>query len=896
MIQILMFALLVSVSFANSKFEVQTWSGRTSIEPTDQILLEGANGGKLAKAIPSATMPSIFYLRFKEDQNVHGFYKGKPKGDFFSKTYAFKIKSGELKKWANTKFYRKVRQNAFRDEDEVYFDQNFIYSAYVPTLYYKQKGKWMPIQAETKKPSALLIQTSPSGAELFVGNELLGSSPFKTHGIGEGVMALTVKAQGYLSKVFLVEIEPGQQLDINLQLIPLIAQNKDLEVSLEQYTIPKSDNIQPLSDVLDVVNSEFSGIMIQLDSITTQFNKSYGEKPDLAPMDIDEWQSIPYLNYKDEYIKIRKEAFESQVALFKDRIAYLTATRIRLKNKMLYIENLLDSIKIKPSAFKWAIIDSVEGQYGFKFKVQSEDGKHDFVYKATAILTKTQANELRADLDRGDSTEVEFTLKFQNKLARIPSQNKILERFYRYRHYRISKDSSQFAFAGTFVLPPYIASNQEVINWMNADKILAQKRLAYGQKQQKLLAQKRLELEATQYQELLAKLRGDVVELSEAKFSYKGKTVTMSPFAYNTSEISQQHYKLITNKNPSNFKNIKKPVNNVSWEDANKFCKTVGGKLPTEAQWEYAMRAGTNTYYFWGDRGKDASPYAIYSANSFEEGPYSPAYGPQEIGSKRANPWGFYDGAGNLREWVSDWDGLVSFEFYIDEKDPKGLSNIFGFHYEHIIKGGSWRQDSKMMEHAKSDYEDARFWADDLGFRCVYPSNQTRKPKDILTIINKHKKKVKGEKLAETEAKEVIESPLAKDTTAAKDSSATKDISAVKDRISLPAKTPVANKVTKPIQSTPTVTGIVPIVQVKPVTAEPLPTLVKPTSNSKQVDEVKPTTPAPADVGVPVLKPAGEEVKPVVAPNVIPTIVPTEALAPKALPIEVKPSVVLPTN
>ncbi len=100
------------------------------------------------------------------------------------------------------------------------------------------------------------------------------------------------------------------------------------------------------------------------------------------------------------------------------------------------------------------------------------------------------------------------------------------------------------------------------------------------------------------------------------------------------------------------------PVLRVTWANAQDFIQWLNNKeggnayrLPTNAEWEYAARAGTTTKYFWGDSAGQAGEYAWFIKNSYD-GNDEHAY---PVGSKKPNPWGLYDTAGNAWEWVQDW-------------------------------------------------------------------------------------------------------------------------------------------------------------------------------------------------------------------------------------------------
>jgi formylglycine-generating enzyme required for sulfatase activity len=88
------------------------------------------------------------------------------------------------------------------------------------------------------------------------------------------------------------------------------------------------------------------------------------------------------------------------------------------------------------------------------------------------------------------------------------------------------------------------------------------------------------------------------------------------------------------------------PAVNVTWDEARDFCERYGWRLPTEAEWEYAARAGTHTRWSFGDDERQLGKYAWYGANAQNQ--------PQPVGRKQANPWGLFDMHGNVWEWVQD--------------------------------------------------------------------------------------------------------------------------------------------------------------------------------------------------------------------------------------------------
>jgi formylglycine-generating enzyme required for sulfatase activity len=146
--------------------------------------------------------------------------------------------------------------------------------------------------------------------------------------------------------------------------------------------------------------------------------------------------------------------------------------------------------------------------------------------------------------------------------------------------------------------------------------------------------------------------------------------------------VTQEQWKEIMGNNPSHFKHEKNlPVENLSWEDSQEFVKKLRGKdkklypLPTEAEWEYACRAGTTTDFHTGN-GEDALRTAgWYYANSGKE--------TQPVGQLAMNAWNLHDMHGNVYEWCNDWSDSYSSDKLVDPVGPDS-----GLH--RVRRGGSW--------------------------------------------------------------------------------------------------------------------------------------------------------------------------------------------------------------
>jgi formylglycine-generating enzyme required for sulfatase activity len=180
--------------------------------------------------------------------------------------------------------------------------------------------------------------------------------------------------------------------------------------------------------------------------------------------------------------------------------------------------------------------------------------------------------------------------------------------------------------------------------------------------------------------------------------------VCLSGYYIDRYEVTQEEYAKVLKKNPSVFSKCPNcPVEYVSWNDAREYCERTGKRLPTEAEWEYAARAGSETRYFWGN-GIDTG-YVWYGANS--------GHRTHPVGQKRPNARGLYDMLGNVREWCSD---RFSDNTYRTSTVNNPLS-VTG-HFP-VLRGGSWMDEAKKVRCTARASENPKTKDSMIGFRCA---------------------------------------------------------------------------------------------------------------------------------------------------------------------------------
>jgi len=201
--------------------------------------------------------------------------------------------------------------------------------------------------------------------------------------------------------------------------------------------------------------------------------------------------------------------------------------------------------------------------------------------------------------------------------------------------------------------------------------------------------------------------------------------VCVSPFKMDKFEVTQREFQVKMGTNMSLVKGADLPVESVTWIEADQYCTKSNKRLPTEAEWEYAARAGSAAEYSWGDEfdSKQANFCDKTCNGNLKDRTVSdgfPVTAP--VGSFPANAFGLHDMAGNVNEWVADW---MEEKYYLlsPKKNPKGPVRaqrvMRGGTNHKVFRGGSWSNAAPELRSANRKALWVDYRIEDLGFRCA---------------------------------------------------------------------------------------------------------------------------------------------------------------------------------
>lgn len=716
-------ALAMADADKNYKIAPNLFKTGALMEPIADMAIVKSGIGVMSETPTVPLKPNTIYLRHKKGPKEYHWFSGQVDERNFEKLHAFSLKDNYLKssEVMGMRFYGSQKNKAFQDELDLYFDREYVYSPRVPKLFFMKNGRWQQLN-EVDRPGIIILDTTgTSGLEVSSLTMRMKTVPTKIFPVKSGMYAFSFSAPNCLPYVDAVYVQDGDVLKIKPQMAVL--QNTSNVTAKTSVTLSAVESATTLEEV-EVLFDKFSADVQKTVSLvdTTEFARNYPapRRPLSLSVTADDAE------YKDYIAKFEYKRSEARDMWRNSKLGGVGVLSQLLRSKLDSLQKLPLSGTMQPTKVEpvYQNVNGANQMVAVSMTFGQPKARFDVAWSGNA---ENMSSEEFYNLLQSGDVKAHLTIA-NNKPVWIYDQGVLVGRHqYRYEKMELSVNGNPVACHGGFELPGYIFDQNEVQEWLNRPEDV--QGIAFAPTEEtKAPAVDDYDLGVNVNMSVPRVIRdkvlGNVALIDSGSFRYKGHVVTMSPFAIHITEVTQQFFKETMERldstqrieDRSSYREARKPVHNINWNDAQKFCKAIGGDLPTEAQWEFAARADNNEGALWNlDELPDAGNYAIYRKNSYKMGSKSPMYGPQPVSSKKSNAWGIFDMSGNVAEWTLD--KYFMFSFYVEKSNPTG--SAMGSHK--VYKGGSWKDSEGDLNLTERDDEDPRYWSETIGFRCAFP-------------------------------------------------------------------------------------------------------------------------------------------------------------------------------
>ncbi len=545
------------------------------------------------------------------------------------------------------------------------------------------------VMAISAQPAHLLITTTPPGATIFINNQQSGLTPFRLDSTADIGILLRIEMKRYYPLEDFVDLKNPNKNSIHFDLI---SEYSIQSQALVYYGDAKQDDlgIQITERRITELKDEFDQIVSKGKSKALEYITNYPmpkspratETTAIFQARSERYSKEKARVFKDIDKKTGYELGHIRRAIEEMRV-YITKTEFRTNYKN-FSGSHLNMGKYNPDS------------QSFPAHVRIKEGDFDFSFEGRLKIPQSIASDVKAN-----RVSRSISLEYMNKLIKLSLNGQEVYTYPFPKALKLYHKRKPFAFEGNFILPPYIINSPEYKKAFEVS-VLFQKSITDKSPSNDMV-----------------KIPAGCFDMGDKRSNKPQNNpvhrVCLDSFWIDKTEVTQADYHIVTDSTLSHFLNCPDcPVENVIWSEANHYCEQVGKRLPTEAEWEYAARAGTETRFYTGDciSTNEANYNGYLPADSCPKGDYRAK--PLPVKSFPPNPWGLYDMFGNVNEWVNDWYDAYHYKTS-PEKNPTGPSRG----KRRIVRGGSWYTTGESigvairMQNGPTD----RYYTN--GFRCV---------------------------------------------------------------------------------------------------------------------------------------------------------------------------------
>ncbi len=689
-----------------------------------------------------------FYLRKKFSKQEYVLYGGKRVAGSAKSLSCFHLPGSTLGSRAVLKLYTSTGAPWYQDISEVYLDDNYIYAKDIFVLHYNKGGSWVSLKALEVKPSNLFITSLPSGAHVYSQGAFRGLTPLTLTGLTGRSLLLQFNLEGHYGQEAYIRLPAGGDTSFHASLKFKAAGIHSIDSLIKNYLQDSAATGDEFTRRIGQLRSRLAGIQQEMERALKGFENDY---PSLSPK--GEFETT-------DAFTTRQGRYHSSRALQKGELQASWLAR------EVSIRRALDTLSIfKQRSFarfqthefpaeyiKLAAYNADSGYFPITIKV-NEDA-FNFGFKGRLLMPLTVAPGFKSDQKGG-----RLLLSYINRQIKLKDLSSV---FYGLEGLDVRYLGVDYACSGQFTFSAAIISHPEYKGFMARRQNDNAARLADSAR-------------AVRVQKASGKLKPipagcfDMGSLSGQGDEKPVHKVCVNAFKLDSTEVTQAEFEEARGVNPSHFKGCSScPADRVTWSEASDYCASVGKRLPTEAEWEYAASgritkdgtaeagaaldvsaegATTKPVAALDGTAKGATSKPVAALDGTAKGATTKpgaalggiAKGASTSGAadlsqfgwfdgkgkrthpvalKRPNARGLYDMTGNVWEWAADWYD-ESYYSRSPSSNPQGPDTGSG----RVLRGGGWFSSADNARVSVRNWAKVDKRSNGNGFRCAVTSS-----------------------------------------------------------------------------------------------------------------------------------------------------------------------------